>query len=68
MEWLRQPTHGVVNLRVAYAAANGKWEVGLWGTNLTDERYYEDAVLNSVSSRVSYVDPRMYGVDFKIAL
>ena len=44
------------------------WEIGLWGTNLTDAQYYDDAVLTSVSSRVAYADPRLYGVDFKVSL
>ena len=65
-EWLKQPPTSVLNARVAYVAPGARWEVGLWGTNLTDAVYYDDAVLTSVSSRVSYADPRMYGVDFKL--
>jgi iron complex outermembrane receptor protein len=67
-EWLRQDAYGVLNVRAAYAAARDRWEIGVWGTNLTDTSYYEDAVLTSASSRVSYADPRMYGVDFKLRL
>jgi iron complex outermembrane receptor protein len=67
-DWLKQDAYGVLNARIAYAASGDKWEVGLWGTNLTDEDYYEDAVVISVSSRVSYADPRMYGIDFKLRL
>jgi iron complex outermembrane receptor protein len=65
-EWLKQHAYGVLNARIAYAGK--RWEFGLWGTNLMDEDYYEDAVLNSVSSRVSYADPRSYGIDFKLRL
>lgn len=65
-EWLEQPPTGILNARIAYVAPRGRWEVGLWGTNLTDEAYYDDAVLTSVSSRVVYAEPRMYGVDFRI--
>ena len=65
-EWLKQHAYGVLNARIAYAGE--RWEIGLWGTNLMDEDYYEDAVLNSVSSRVSYADPRSYGIDFKLRL
>ena len=67
-EWLRQPATGVLNARVAYAAPRGRWEVGFWGTNLTNEVYYDDAVLTAISSRVSYADPRFYGVDFRLRL
>jgi len=67
-EWLKQAAFGVLNARIAYSSAGRKWEVGLWGSNLTDEHYYEDAVMNAASSRVSYADPRTYGVDFKLRL
>ena len=67
-EWLRQDAYGVLNARVAYASADAGWEIGMWGTNLTDASYYEDAVLQSASSRVSYADPRTWGIDFKLRL
>jgi iron complex outermembrane receptor protein len=67
-EWLRQKAYGVLDVRYAYVAPSGRWEIGLWGANVTDEAYYEDAVLSSFSSRVSYADPRTYGVDFKFRL
>ena len=65
-EWLRQDAYGLLNARVAYASDNGGWEIGVWGMNLGDVSYYEDAVVTSVSSRVSYADPRTYGIDFKL--
>src|SRR5688572_16083965 len=67
-EWLKQDAHGVLNARVAYVASDERWEIGLWSNNLTDELYYDDAVLTNVASRVSYADPRMSGIDFKYRL
>jgi iron complex outermembrane receptor protein len=67
-EWLKQHAHGVLNARVAYVASDERWELGLWSNNLTDELYYDDAVLTNVASRVSYADPRMAGIDFKYRL
>ena len=67
-EWLKQDAYDVLNARVAYASGNGAWEIGVWCTNLTDSSYYEDAVVQSASSRVSYADPRTYGIDFKLRL
>ncbi|HEX7236485.1 MAG TPA: TonB-dependent receptor [Gammaproteobacteria bacterium] len=67
-EWLRQHAYGVLNARVAYATEGNSWEIGVWAANLTDESYYEDAVLTAASSRVSYADPRTWGVDFKLRL
>jgi iron complex outermembrane recepter protein len=65
-EWLRQDSYGLLNARVAYVSSRDSWEIGVWGRNLTDSRYYEDAVLILASSRISYADPRTYGIDFKL--
>jgi iron complex outermembrane receptor protein len=67
-EWLRQDAYDVLNARIAYASAGGGFEVGVWCRNLTDSAYYEDAVVQSASSRVSYADPRTFGVDFRLRL
>ena len=67
-EWLKQRAHGVLNARVGYAAADERWELGFWANNLTDEVYYDDAVPTNVASRVTYADPRTYGIDFKYRL
>lgn len=67
-EWLKQDAYDVVNARMAYSSADGGFEVGLWCRNLTDSTYLEDAVIQSASSRVSYADPRTWGVDFKLRL
>jgi iron complex outermembrane receptor protein len=65
-EWLKQDAYDVLNARVAYSSAGRDWEIGVWCTNLTDSSYYEDAVIQSASSRVSYADPRTYGIDFML--
>jgi iron complex outermembrane receptor protein len=67
-EWLKQDAYGVLNIRAAYSSAQGGWEIGVWGRNVTDASYYEDAVLITASSRIVYADPRTYGVDFKLRL
>jgi len=67
-EWLKQDAYDVLNARVAYSSAAGGFEVGLWCRNLTDSTYYEDAVVQITSSRVSYADPRTWGIDFKLRL
>jgi iron complex outermembrane receptor protein len=67
-EWLKQDAYDLLNARVAYSRADGRWEIGVWCTNLTDSTYYEDAVVQSASSRVSYADPRTYGIDFRLRL
>jgi iron complex outermembrane receptor protein len=67
-EWLKQDAYDVLNARVAYSSAAGNWEIGLWCWNLTDSTYYDDAVVQSAASRVSYADPRTFGIDFKLRL
>jgi iron complex outermembrane receptor protein len=67
-EWLKQDAYGVLNVRAAYASRRGDWEIGVWGRNLTDASYYEDAVLFTASSRIVYADPRTYGIDFRLRL
>ena len=67
-EWLKQDAYAVLNARVAYSSADGGFELGLWCRNLTDSIYYEDAVIQTASSRVSYADPRTWGIDFKLRL
>jgi len=67
-EWLKQHAYDVLNARVAYSSADGGFELGLWCRNLTDSIYYEDAVIQTASSRVSYADPRTWGIDFKLRL
>jgi iron complex outermembrane receptor protein len=67
-EWLRQDAYDVLNARLAYSPPDGAWEIGIWCTNLTDSAYYEDAVIQSASSRVSYADPRTFGFDLRLRL
>jgi iron complex outermembrane receptor protein len=67
-EWLRQDAYDVLNARAAYSSADGGFEIGLWCRNLTDSTYYDDAVIQSAASRVSYADPRTWGIDFKLQL
>ncbi len=34
-----EPAYGILNARVVYHAASGKWQLSLFGTNLTNEWY-----------------------------
>jgi iron complex outermembrane receptor protein len=37
----KEDNYRVVNASVRYISPNGRWELGLWGRNLTDELYYK---------------------------
>ena len=51
----------LVNARVAYGPADDKWQVALWGKNLTDEEY---ARASSAGSFTQYASaPLTWGID-----
>ncbi|MDY6949012.1 MAG: TonB-dependent receptor [Pseudomonadota bacterium] len=69
MPWLVENTvvedsYGLLDARVALQALAARWEVALFGKNLTDELYRVDAIpfLGDVFSRFGV--PRSYGVQF----
>ena len=64
---LTQEAYGLLNGRISYKPDNAKWEIGLWGQNLTDEVYFDDNVANPTGIRVNYGAPRTYGADLKVS-
>lgn len=69
MPWLVENTvyedsYGLLDARVALQSPAARWEVALFGKNLTDELYRLDAIpfLGDVFSR--FGAPRSYGVQF----
>lgn len=69
MPWLVENTvfedsFGLLDARLALQARDARWEVALFGKNLTDELYRVDAIpfLGDVFSR--FGAPRSYGVQF----
>jgi iron complex outermembrane recepter protein len=71
-----QDAYGLVNLRLGFAAADGRWQVSAYGKNLSDKGYCEinydqplgaqfggvDPVANTVPQRCTLAAPRTYGV------
>ncbi len=59
------PDYGLTNARVSWFSEDAKWEVGLWGTNLTDEEvitlFGNGSAVNSTPGW--RIQPRMWGVD-----
>lgn len=60
---IRQDAYGLLSARISYQSPNKDWSVALWGSNLTDEEYFDDIVANSAGIRGSYGVPRTYGVE-----
>ena len=74
-----QDAYGLINLRLGFAAADGRWQVAAYGKNMADEGYCEinydqplgaqfggvDSVANTVPQRCTVGGPRIYGVSFR---
>jgi len=63
---IEDDSYGLLNGRLALLAASDKWEVSLWGRNLTDESYLESVTdffddFGYISSRRN--EPRTYGAE-----
>jgi iron complex outermembrane receptor protein len=60
--------YAILNLRAGYKAANDKWRVTLWGTNVTD-RYYWTNALRSYDTHVRYTGrPAEFGISVNCRL
>ena len=71
--FLRQPSYGVLNARLTFALEDSGWSLGVFGTNLTDERYfvggYDDAQSPSPALGFAIVNmaaPREWGVSAQL--
>jgi len=64
---IKTDEYTLVDARIAYEAAGGKWMVALWGKNLTDEEYFTGAFdLAALGFADAYMNvPRTYGIDFR---
>ena len=61
----KEKGYTVLNARVGYGAQDGRWEVAVFGDNLTDEEYrvyaFDSSLFAGVVAGV-YAKPRTYGV------
>ena len=53
----------LLDARIAYGDADGKWEVALWGKNLTDREYARAS--EATTPAVFAAEPLTYGVDLR---
>jgi outer membrane receptor protein involved in Fe transport len=70
LDFLNLPSYGLLNARVQYNAPNARWNVAVFGTNLTDEYYLFGATNFSTTTGSADVrDPgrrREVGVSFRV--
>jgi iron complex outermembrane receptor protein len=65
----REPSYTVANLRVGYSGPGDRWEVSLYGLNITDEHYRTVAtpfVTFTGSVIEIYGPPRTYGASLRV--
>ncbi|MGK2287207.1 TonB-dependent receptor [Pedomonas sp. V897] len=61
-----QPTH-IVNANLDWTPDSEAWSIGVWATNLFDNRYIQSVYdAPGVFGLVNYAPPREYGVSFKV--
>ena len=66
---LEQDAYGLFNLRMGVTLADGRWDIGVWGSNLTDEEYLIDAGNTGRQfGTPTFVagQPRAYGITAKV--
>ena len=66
---LEQDAYGLFNLRMGVTLADGRWDLGVWGSNLTDEEYLIDAGNTGRQfGTPTFVagQPRAYGITAKV--
>jgi iron complex outermembrane recepter protein len=58
--------YGLLGARVALHDADERWELALWGKNLTDEEYFVNVTTDDVASWMEIPgEPLNYGVDIR---
>jgi iron complex outermembrane receptor protein len=60
---------GLLNANIGWAPTHGKWDIALWGKNITNKYYYSSALDVPPSFTIaSYGAPRQFGVDINYHL
>ena len=54
--------------RAGVASSDGRWRLGLYGKNLTDEYYWNNVVSSSDAVARFAARPATYGVDFSFRM
>lgn len=57
----------LVNATVGWAPEGDAWSIGIWGRNLSNEKYYGQKLnLSGIGTLASLGTPREFGIDFKV--
>lgn len=56
------PEYDKINSSMTFASPDDRWNVAVWGKNLTEAEYYVNGAETNYVRAVQYGDPRTYGV------
>ncbi len=60
------PGYDLLNLRLGVRARDGRYDIQLWGRNVTNSRYYLSLSANNTGAIAATVgDPRTYGLTLR---
>jgi iron complex outermembrane receptor protein len=60
----QQKAYGVLGARLSLGASDDRWEVALWGRNITDEKYTVSVAGDDVASWITIPgQPMTYGIE-----
>ena len=64
---LTQKSYGLLSYRLQYSPPSNKWQLSLYGDNLTNEFYFLNSLYVVTGANLSYVGrPREFGATFRI--
>jgi iron complex outermembrane recepter protein len=59
-----QKSYGLLNARAQWTAPSGKWDVALFGRNLTNVRYINQVLPNTAYFGETWGEPAVFGAEF----
>ncbi|MBB3698935.1 TonB-dependent receptor [Flammeovirga yaeyamensis] len=65
-ESISRKAAAIVNARLGYSIKNSRYNIGIWGKNLTNELYFGHGFQGLIGDFVSINQARTYGADLKI--
>ena len=65
---LQQPAYTLVNGSISWTAPSKAFDVRLWVSNLTNEKYYSNASFSGLGDFVSPAEPRTFGITLGLHL